>query len=173
MADKFVGNPKDIHMGPAALFYGAEKRCLGYTLNDSVKINISTTPTPITPDQSSLPIKDIITEMEASVDVTLGEVTEENLDILPGVEGGKFKDPIGIDLKATAEPLLIIPMDESDDKYYLLPQVSPALTDGISFMKTTPQGLALNFKAYVDETEGATSGAYLMVGKKTDLEAGA
>lgn len=174
MADTFVGNPADIHMGPAALFYGAEKRCLGFTLNDSVKINISTTPTPITPDQSSLPIKDIITEMEASVDVTLGEVTEENLDILPGVIDGKFADPIGIDLKATATSLLIIPMDESDDKYYLLPQVSPSLTDGISFMKTTPQGLALNFKAYVDEVTGsATNGAYLVVGKKSELETGA
>ena len=37
MADNFVGNPADIHMGPAALFY--DNRCLGYTLNDSVKIN--------------------------------------------------------------------------------------------------------------------------------------
>ena len=70
MADVFQGNPADIHMGPAALFYNS--RCLGYTLNDSVKINISMTPTPITPDQASLPLKDIITEMEASVDCILG-----------------------------------------------------------------------------------------------------
>ena len=78
MADTFTGNPADIHMGPAALFYNG--RCLGYTLNDSVKINLSMTPTPITPDQASLPLKDIITEMEASVDATLGEVNEENLN---------------------------------------------------------------------------------------------
>lgn len=166
MAETFVGNPKDIHMGPAALFYGAEKRCLGYTLNDSVKINMSTTPTPITPDQSSLPLKDIITEMEVSVDVTLGEVTMENLDILPGVEGGVFKDPIGIDMKAVADQLIIVPMDESDTNIYTFPKVSPSLSDGISFMKTTPQGLSLNFKAYVDETEGANKGAYLVVTQK-------
>ena len=45
MADVFQGNPADIHMGPAALFYNS--RCLGYTLNDSVKINIPMTPTPV------------------------------------------------------------------------------------------------------------------------------
>lgn len=171
MAETFVGNPKDIHMGPAALFYGAEKRCLGYTLNDSVKINMSTTPTPITPDQSSLPLKDIITEMEVSIDVTLGEVTMENLDILPGVEGGVFKDPIGIDMKAVADQLIIVPMDKSDTNIYTFPKVSPSLSDGISFMKTTPQGLSLNFKAYVDETEGDTKGAYLVVTQKEDAGA--
>lgn len=171
MAETFVGNPKDIHMGPAALFYGAEKRCLGYTLNDSVKINMSTTPTPITPDQSSLPLKDIITEMEVSIDVTLGEVTMENLDILPGVENGVFKDPIGIDMKAVAAQLIIVPMDKSDTNIYTFPKVSPSLSDGISFMKTTPQGLSLNFKAYVDETEGTTKGAYLVVTQKEDTGA--
>ena len=166
MTETFTGNPADIHMGPAALFF--DGRCLGYTLNDSVKINLSVTPTPITPDQSSLPIKDVITEMEASVDVTLGEVNTENLNILPGVTDGVFKDPIGIDMKAVAKELVIVPMDESDDKIYTLPKVSPSLTDGISFMKTTPQGLSLNFKAYVDDTEGETKDAYLVVGSKSD-----
>ena len=171
MAETFTGNPADIHMGPAALFYGADKRCLGYTLNDSVKINMSTTPTPITPDQSSLPLKDIITEMEVSIDVTLGEVTMANLDILPGVEGGVFKDPIGIDMKAVAEQLIIVPMDKSDTNIYTFPKVSPSLSDGISFMKTTPQGLSLNFKAYVDEEEGDSKGAYLVVTQKADAGA--
>ena len=166
MAETFTGNPADIHMGPAALYFNG--RCLGYTLNDSVKINLSVTPTPITPDQSSLPIKDVITEMEASVDVTLGEVNTENLNILPGVTEGVFKDPIGIDMKAIAKELKIVPMDDSDKKVYTLPKVSPSLTDGISFMKTTPQGLSLNFKAYVNEDEGATKGAYLVVSNKTD-----
>lgn len=166
MADnKFNGNPADIHMGPAAVFY--DGRCLGYTGNDSVKINMSNTTTPITPDQSSLPIKDIITEMEASVDVELWQVDEENLGILPGYTDGKFKDPIGIDMKAIAKEMLIVPLDESDTKTYTLPKVSPSLTDGIAFAKTTPQGLALNFKAYVDETEGANQGAYLIIGSKT------
>ena len=169
MAETFTGNPADIHMGPAALFYGdgEDARCLGFTLNDSVKINLSVTPTPITPDQSSLPIKDVITEMGASVDVTLGEVNTENLNILPGVTDGVFKDPIGIDMKAVAKGLKIVPMDESDDKIYFLPKVSPSLNDGISFMKTTPQGLSLNFKAYVDDTEGETKDAYLVVGSKS------
>ena len=164
MADKFTGNPADIHMGPAAVFY--DGRCLGFTGNDSVKINMSNTTTPITPDQSSLPVKDVITEMAASVDVTLWQVDEENLGILPGYEDGKFKDPIGIDMKAIAKLMTIVPMDTSDDKIYTLPKVSPSLTDGISFAKTTPQGLALNFKAYVDETEGDTQGAYLVIGSK-------
>ena len=166
MTDTFTGNPADIHMGPAAVFY--DGRCLGYTLNDSVKINLSNTTTPITPDQSSLPIKDIITEMTASVDCTLAEVNLENLNILPGVEDGKFKDPIGIDMKAIAKALKIVPLDESDDKIYFLPKVAPSLTDGISFMKTTPQGLALQFKAYVDETEGDTKDTYLVIQSKTE-----
>lgn len=157
MADAFVGNPADIHMGPAAVFFkpegATESRCLGYTLNDSVKINMSVTPTPITPDQASLPIKDIITEMEVSVDVTLGEVNMDNLNLLPGVEEGVFSDPIGLDMKAIAGELTIIPIDKSDTKVYTMPKASPALSDGISFMKTTPQGLSLNFKVYVNDDD--------------------
>ena len=148
--ETFVGDPSDIHMGPAALYYNG--RCLGYTLNDSVKINVSMTPTPITPDQSSLPIKDIITEMSASVDVTLGEVNADNLNMIPGVTNGSFADPIGIDMKAIAKELIIIPMDSSDTNKYTLPSVCPSLADGISFVKNTPQGLVLNFKAYTDST---------------------
>ena len=98
--ETFVGDPSDIHMGPAALYYNG--RCLGYTLNDSVKINVTMTPTPITPDQSSLPIKDIITEMAASVDATLAEVNADNLNMIPGVTNGSFADPIGIDMKSIA-----------------------------------------------------------------------
>ena len=159
MTDTFKGNPADIHMGPAALFY--EGRCLGYTLNDSVKINLLMTPTPITPDQASLPLKDIITEMEASVDATLGEVNEENLNLLPGVSNNSFKDPIGIDMKAISKEMRIVPIDSSDTKVYVLPQVCPSLSDAISFMKTTPQGLSLNFKAYVD-----SAGVYLKIEQK-------
>lgn len=162
--EKFTGNPADIHMGPAAVFYG--ERCLGFTGNDSVKINMSNTTTPITPDQSSLPVKDIITEMEASVDVELWEINEENLSILPGYKDGKFMDPIGIDMKAIAKTMRIIPLDESDDKIYILPKVAPSLADGLAFAKTTPQGLSLNCKAYVDEAEGDYQGAYLVIGSK-------
>jgi hypothetical protein len=145
--------------------------CLGFTGNDSVKINLSVTPTPITPDQSSLPIKDIITAMEASVDVTLWEVSTANLNLLPGVEDGKFKDPIGIDMKAIAKAMKIVPLDASDNKIYFLPKVSPALTDGISFMKETPQGLSMNFKAYVDETDGDTKDTYLVIMDKEETGA--
>lgn len=162
--ETFTGNPADIHMGPAAIFY--KGTCLGYTGNDSVKINLNTTTTPITPDQASLPIKDVITEMEASVDVTLWQVSRENLNLLPGVVDGKFKDPIGIDMKEIADEMKIVPLDDSDTKVYILPKVSPSLTDGISFMKTTPQGLALNFKAYIDDSEGDTKDAYLVIGTK-------
>lgn len=156
----FTGNPADIHMGPAAVYY--KGRCLGYTLNDSLKINVTVTPTPITPDQASLPVKDIITEMEATVEVTLGEVNMENINMLPGVKDGVFGDPIGIDMKALADELIIIPMDENDKKTYTLPKASPYLSDGISFQKTTPQGLTLTFKAYVDDATDGT-GAYLTI----------
>ena len=150
----FTGNPADIHMGAAAVYYDA--RCLGYTGNDSVKINQSITPTPITPDQTSLPIKDIITEMSVDVDVTLWEISSDNVNMLPGVENGQFKDPIGIDMKAVAKTLRIVPLDTADPNVWELPSACPVITDGIGFVKNTPQGFGLNFKAYTD-----SSGVYL------------
>lgn len=165
MADTaFTGNPADIHMGPAALFYN--NRCLGYTLNDSVSISITHTPTPITPDQASLPIKDIITEMEATVSVTLGEVNKENLNLIPGAVDGVFTDPIGIDMKAIAKELVIIPMDKSDTNTYTFPKASPSMNGELAFVKNTPQGLSLTFKVYVDDTEGDSAGSYLTIGTK-------
>lgn len=170
MADQtFVGNPADIHMGPAALFF--DDRCLGYTLNDSVAISITHTPTPITPDQASLPIKDIITEMEATITVTLGEVNQDNLNLIPGAEGGVFSDPIGIDMKEIAKELVIIPIDDSDKNIYTFPKASPSMNGELSFVKNTPQGLSLTFKAYVDETDGATKKPYLKITQKTSTEA--
>jgi hypothetical protein len=168
MADQtFVGNPADIHMGPAALFWGTEQRCLGYTLNDSVAISITHTPTPITPDQASLPIKDIITEMEATITVTLGEVNEANLNMIPGAENGVFSDPIGIDMKEIAQQLTIVPIDDSDKNIYTFPKASPSMNGELSFVKNTPQGLSLTFKAYVDETDEAVKKPYLKISQKS------
>ena len=70
-------------------------------------------------------------------------------------------------MKAIAKPMRIVPMDASDDKVYFLPKVSPSLSDGIAFAKTTPQGLSLNFKAYVDENE-ENKGAYLIIENKSE-----
>ena len=57
----FPGDPKTLHMGPASITYCGNN--LGYTLNDSVAINVNMTSTPILPDQVSLPVKDIITNL--------------------------------------------------------------------------------------------------------------
>ena len=67
----FNGDPSTLHMGPASITYDGVN--LGYTLNDSVAINVNMTSTPILPDQASLPVKDIITNLEVTVTMTLGE----------------------------------------------------------------------------------------------------
>lgn len=160
-AKAFVGNPANVHMGPSSLTY--KGRNLGYTLNDSVAIGINMTSTPIQPDQASLPISDIVTGLEVSVKVTLGEVNSDNLKLIPGWDEASksFKDPIGINLKAIADELILVPLDSSDTKVYSFPKVTPLLGGDISFAKTTPQGLQLNFKGYVD-----SASAYLYLSDK-------
>lgn len=162
----FTGNPDEIHMGPAGVYF--DGTCLGYTLNDSVSISITHTPTPITPDQASLPIKDIITEMEATVTVTLGEVTKEHFSLLPGVTDGVFKDPIGIDMKEIAKELTLVPIDSADENIYTFPKASPYMSGELTFAKQTPQGLQLTFKVYADEDNADTNlkGAYMTITAK-------
>ena len=146
----FVGNPADIHMGPASITYNGKN--LGYTLNDSVEISTPMTVTPITPDQSSLPIKDIVTGVEATVTMTLGEVNVANLKLLPGADGNGLKDPVGIDMKAIAEELIVVPLDSGGGLSYTFPSASPMLSGAIQFAKNTPQGLQLTFKVYADSS---------------------
>lgn len=144
-----------IHMGPAKLTFGGT--ALGYTLNDSVKVNISMETTPVTPDQASLPVMDVVTSTTASVDVTCGQV-EDALSVLVGVVDNAFKDPGGTDLKQAAKELKLEPYDinANDDiipsgRTYTFPKACPVVTDGFSFAKTTPQGITLSFKIYADE----------------------
>ena len=158
---EFQGSPSDLRLGPASITYG--DRNLGYTLNDSVSISLEQTSTPIQPDQASLPLKDIITGMNLEVSLTLGEVTRQNLKMLPGFdEDGNFKDPIGIDLLAIAKELIVAPISSDDDNIYVFPKATPLLNGPLGFARETPQGLELNFKCFVD-----SSGTALMLESKS------
>ena len=112
-------DPTKIHMGPAEATWGGEH--LGYTLNDSVKVNIPTETTPVTPDQASLALMDVVTSTTVTVDATFAQV-EDILKLMVGVEadetegGFVFKDPGGIDLKQHAKELVLTPYDVNDIK---------------------------------------------------------
>ena len=148
----FVGDASDIHLGPASITYNGTN--LGYTLNDSVSIQIEQESTEILPDQSSLPVKDIITGMTLNVTMTLGEVTTANLNLLPGFSGGTLSDPMGTDLLTGAKELILYPLSDGDTNVYTFPKASPMMTGQIQFARTTPQGLELNFKCYFDSAGG-------------------
>ena len=148
----FVGDASDIHLGPASITYNGNN--LGYTLNDSVSIQIEQESTEILPDQSSLPVKDIITGMTLNVTMTLGEVTTDNLNLLPGFSGGTLSDPMGTDLLTGAKELILYPVSDGDTNVYTFPKASPMMTGPIQFARTTPQGLELNFKCYFDSAGG-------------------
>jgi hypothetical protein len=105
--------------------------------------------------------------MEATITVTLGEVNEANLNMIPGAENGVFSDPIGIDMKEIAQQLTIVPIDDSDKNIYTFPKASPSMNGELSFVKNTPQGLSLTFKAYVDETDEAVKKPYLKISQKS------
>lgn len=148
----FNGDPSTLHMGPASITYDGVN--LGYTLNDSVAINVNMTSTPILPDQASLPVKDIITNLEVTVTMTLGEVSSSNLALLPGVSGGKGKDPVGIDLLDVAKELIVTPLEAGNGIAWTFPKASPLMDGPVPFQRTTPQGLQLVFRAYVESAGG-------------------
>ena len=148
----FPGDPSTLHMGPASITYGGNN--LGYTLNDSVAINVNMTSTPILPDQASLPVKDIITNLEVTVTMTLGEVSSSNLALLPGVSGGAGKDPVGIDLRDVAGALIVTPLKAGNGIAWTFPKASPLMDGPVPFQRTTPQGLQLVFRAYVESSGG-------------------
>ena len=148
--------PSKLHMGPAEVTWNSIQ--LGYTLNDSVKINMSNETTPVTPDQASLPLMDVVTGTTITVDATFAQV-EDILELLPGATESGLADPGGIDLKQIAAPLVITPFSvNSDGKTtpagitYTFPLACPVVSDGIQFAKTTPQGITLSFKVYADAT---------------------
>lgn len=149
---EFAGDASDLHLGPASITYNGSN--LGYTLNDSVSIQVEQESTEILPDQSSLPVKDIITGMTLNVTMTLGEVTTANLDLLPGFSGGTLSDPMGTDLLTGAKELILYPLSDGDTNVYTFPKASPMMTGPIQFARTTPQGLELNFKCYFDSAGG-------------------
>lgn len=148
----FNGDPSTLHMGPASItFNGAN---LGYTLNDSVAINVNMTSTPILPDQASLPVKDVITNLEVTVTMTLGEVSSDNLALIPGVADGAGKDPVGIDLFDVAKELIVTPLEKGNGIAWTFPKASPLMDGPVPFQRTTPQGLQLVFRAYVESAGG-------------------
>lgn len=150
----FAGSASDLRLGPASITYNG--RNLGYTLNDSVSIQLEQTSTEIQPDQASLPLKDIITGMTLTISMTLGEVTKENISMIPGFDGaGKLTDPIGIDMLAVAKELIVFPLSSADENMYIFPKASPMMTGPMQFARETPQGLELTFKAYVDSSDMA------------------
>ena len=152
-AQTFQGNPEALRLGPASITYGT--RNLGYTLNDSVSIQIDQESTEIQPDQASLPLKDIITGMNLNVTMTLGEVTSENINMLPGFENGVLKDPMGTDLFSTSKALIVYPLSSADSNMYIFPKASPMMSGPMAFARETPQGLELTFKCYFDSSDGA------------------
>ena len=127
----FVGDPSTLHMGPASITFNGNN--LGYTLNDSVAINVNMTSTPILPDQASLPVKDIITNLEVTVTMTLGEVSSANLALLPGVSGGAGKDPVGIDLLDVAKELIVTPLEAGNGIAWTFPKASPLMDGPVPF----------------------------------------
>ena len=149
----FKGSPEALRLGPASITYG--DRNLGYTLNDSVAIQIDQESTEIQPDQASLPLKDIITGMNLNVTMTLGEVSSENINMLPGFKNGKLEDPIGTDLLAGSKALIVYPLSSADSNMYIFPKASPMMSGPMAFARETPQGLELTFKCYFDSADGA------------------
>ncbi len=148
-------DPTKLHMGPAKVTWGGTH--LGYTLNDSVKVSMSTETTPVTPDQTSLPVMDVVTSTTVTVEATFAQI-EDILQILPGATETGLKDSGGMDLKQFAEELVLEPYDvnEEDDiratgYTYTFPKACPIVTDGFSFAKTTPQGITLSFKVYAGD----------------------
>lgn len=148
----FTGDPSTLHMGPASITYNGNN--LGYTLNDSVAINVNMTSTPILPDQASLPVKDIITNLEVTITMTLGEVSADNLALIPGVASGEGKDPVGTDLLDVAKELIVTPLEAGNGIAWTFPKASPLMDGPVPFQRTTPQGLQLVFRAYVDADTG-------------------
>lgn len=148
----FNGDPSTLHMGPASITFGGNN--LGYTLNDSVAINVNMTSTPILPDQASLPVKDIITNLEVTVTMTLGEVSSANLELLPGISGGKGTDPVGIDLLDVAKELIVTPLEAGNGIAWTFPKASPLMDGPVPFQRNTPQGLQLVFRAYAESAGG-------------------
>ena len=151
----FTPNPGDIKMGPAIVIYDGNQ--LGYTMNDSVSINLTQETTPIQPDQASVPIADRVTGMECNVDMELGKTDKDIIKLIPGGDESGVKDPTGIDMLATGKKLEIYPLDTNDTRAFIFDKATPVLNGAINFARETPSALPLQFKCYL-----ASAGAYIM-----------
>jgi hypothetical protein len=151
----FTPNPGDIKMGPAIVIYDGNQ--LGYTMNDSVSINLTQETTPIQPDQASVPIADRVTGMECNVDMELGDTSKDIIKLIPGGDTNGVKDPTGIDMLQTGKRLEIYPLDSNDDRVFVFDKATPILNGAINFARETPSALPIQFKCYL-----ASAGAYIM-----------
>lgn len=151
----FTPNPNKIKMGPAIVVYDSAQ--LGYTMNDSVSINLTQETTPIQPDQASVPIADRVTGMECTVDMELGDTSKDIIKLIPGGDETGVKDPTGIDMLATGKVLEIYPLDTNDTRVFIFQKATPILNGAINFARETPSALPLQFKCYV-----ASAGDYIM-----------
>jgi hypothetical protein len=148
----FTPNPEAVKMGPAIVMYDGKD--LGYTMNDSVSINLTQNTTPIQPDQASVPISDRITSMECTVDMELADVSNETLTMLAGFDEGGLKDPTGIDMLELGKTLTIAPLDADDNRKYTFTKAVPILNGAINFARETVSTLPIQFKCYIDTTDG-------------------
>jgi len=151
----FIPNPEKVKMGPAILVY--DSKVLGYTMNDSVNINYTMNTTPIQPDQSSLPIAEYVTGVEASVDCELAEVTADMMAMLPGADANGLKDPTGINLLATGKTLVVYPLEAADTRVFRFPKATPILNGAINFAREGIQTLPIQFKVFLE-----SAGSYIM-----------
>lgn len=149
----FTGDAENLRLGPCSVTYGTAN--LGYTLNDSVSISLAQETAEIRPDQSATPVKDIIISQDLMVRMTLGEITVDRFNMVPGFDAGQLKEAIGIDLLDKGAELILYPMSTADTKMYVFPKATPFISGDISFARNTPQGLELTFKCYKSSgTEG-------------------
>jgi len=151
----FTPNPSKIKMGPAIVIYNGNQ--LGYTMNDSVSINLTQETTPIQPDQASVPIADRVTGMECTVDLELGDASKDIIKLIPGGDSTGIQDPTGIDMLKTGKILEIYPLDTNDTRAFVFRKSTPVLNGAINFARETPSALPLQFKCYLE-----SAGAYIM-----------
>ena len=151
----FTPNPSDIKMGPAIVIYNGVQ--LGYTMNDSVSINLTQETTPIQPDQASVPIADRVTGMECTVDMELGNASKDIIKLIPGGSTDGVQDPTGIDMLSTGKVLEIYPLDTNDTRVFVFKKATPVLNGAINFARETPSALPIQFKCYLE-----SAGAYIM-----------
>lgn len=151
----FTANPSDVKMGAAIVVY--DGNVLGYTLNDSVSLNLTHSKTPVEVDQQALPIAEYVTGMEGTVDVELGKCDMDTLKLLPGGDATGLKDPSGINLMTEGKELVLYPLDDNDTRVFRFPKAYPVMNGAMQFSKNTPQVIPMQFGVYIE-----SAGGYIM-----------